>query len=284
MKGDQIQSERTVIFVHIPKTAGMTMNYIISQNLPQASTYTIWKDGTVEDFKNLGNPRKSQIRLLQGHVGFGVHKFLPGPCTYFTLLRHPIERVISYYYFSRRTPKHAYYDQVNTKSLLDYINLGLDMSVDNFQTRLLSGLETGFEVGFGQCTDEMLETAKRNLRENFSVVGLTEEFDTTLILLKRTLGWRKLFYLRQNISTNRLKRDEFSQATLDAIAKVNSLDAVLYEYAKMLFEEQVRRQGASLVRDVKSFQVINYLYWEARKVSVRTMARKLAHSVTDLLH
>jgi hypothetical protein len=286
MAGNQTQSEQTVIFVHIPATAGTTLDYIIKQNLPRGSVYTISEDGTFDDFKNLDHSRKSQIRLLHGHVGYGVHKYLPEPCAYITLLRDPIDRVISYYYFVRRTPEHYLYDQGYAKnmSLLDFVNLESDVLVDNCQTRLLSGLETGWEVGFGQCTGEILETAKRNLREHVAVVGLTEEFDTTLVLLKRAFGWRRLAYFGHNISTDRPARGEIPQVALDAIARVNSLDVELYEYARALFEERIRRQGVSLVLDVKSFQITHYLYWAVRKVSVRTIARKLIHSVTDRSH
>jgi hypothetical protein len=283
MSDNKTTPEQTVIFVHIPKAAGTTLDYIINRNLPQQSIYTMLKDSSLDDFKNLSDLRKSQIRLVRGHIGFGLHRFLPKPCAYFTLLREPIERTISYYYYIRCATDHWWHDRVNAEnmSLFDFINLRLDASADNGQTRLLSGLETGYEVEFGKCDRQMLEAAKINLREHFTVVGLVEEFDATLLLLQRGFGWRKLAYVKQNVSTNRPKRREIPQATLDAIARVNSLDAELYEYAKTLFEEQVRQHGASFAREVRDFQIANRrlnpfirLYWEARKVSVRSMVRK----------
>ena len=283
MRGNMATSEQTVIFVHIPKTAGTTMYQVIQRNYASKAMYVIGVDGWHDEFKRLSDCRKAELLLIGGHAGFGMHRFLPKPCAYFTILRDPIERTISDYYYIRRTPQSGFYDQVNAKniSLLDFLNLGLDALVDNGQTRLLCGLENGFEVGFGECTREMLETAKRNLRDHFVVVGLTEEFDATLILLKKALGWRKLAYARQNVSPNRLKQSEISQVTLDAIARVNVLDAELYDYARTLFEEQVRQQGASFAQEVKDFQKANQwlgplvrLYLEARKVSVRTMLRQ----------
>jgi len=275
--------ERTVIFLHIPKTAGNTMYQIIERNCSRKAMYVFGIDGGHDDFKCLSDDRKSELRVIGGHAGFGMHRFLPGPSVYFTLFREPVERVISYYYYACRAPDTYAHNSIyaNRMGLKDFIASKQDAMVDNGQTRLLAGLESGHEVGFGQCTHDMLETAKRNLREHFAVVGLTEEFDATLILLKKAFGWQKLVYVQRNVSENRPQRDEIPQATLDAIAKVNVLDAELYQYARTLFEEQVRRQGPSFAQEVRDFQIADRrlspfirLYWKARKVSVRTMIRK----------
>jgi hypothetical protein len=284
MRRNKAASERTIIFLHIPKTAGTTIQQVIERNCRKGDIYTLGIDGWFDDFKSLPDSRKADIHLLRGgHPGFGLHKYLPSPSTYFTFLRDPIERAISYYYWVQRDPHHYAHDFVTAShmGLRDFIESRQDTLVDNCQTRLLAGLETGYEIGFGQCTTEMLESAKRNLEEYFAVVGLTEEFDATLILLKKAFGWRKLAYVRQNVTPDRLKKSEISQVTLDAIAKVNLLDIELFRYARALFEEQVRRQGASFAQEVRDFQVANrrlhlfvHLYWEARKVSVRTMIRR----------
>jgi hypothetical protein len=286
-------SEQAVIFVHIFRTAGTTLYRVIDRNFSHGSIFTFPVDGTVEDLKKLGDSDKHKIRVIRGHLGFGLHESLPQPCAYLTLLRDPVERTVSYYCFIRRTPDHYCYHLIhdNQMSLEDFIKCRQDIMLDNVQTRFLSGLETGHEVGFGQCTRDMLETAKRNLREHFAVVGLTEEFDSTLVLLKRTFGWRRLAYVKHNVTQNRPEGHEISPTTLDAVAEVNALDTELYAYAKTLFEEQVRQQGASFVQEVRKFQIANRrlrpfmdLYWQARKVSARMMFRHWIHPVVAVLH
>lgn len=285
MRRNKAASEQTIIFLHIPKTAGTTIQEVIELNCRQGAIYTLGVDGWINDLASLPYSRRADIHMLRGgHFGFGLHKYLPSPSTYFTFLREPIERTISYYYFVQRTPQFSYaYNLIHAydMDLKDFVESKQDAMVDNGQTRLVAGLKTGYEVGFGECTREMLETAKRNLLEHFAVVGLTEEFDATLILLKKAFGWRKLAYVQRNVATNRPKRHEIPQATLDAIVQVNSLDIELYRYARTLFEEQVQRQGTSFAQEVRDFQVANRrlcpfirLYWESRKVSVRTMIRK----------
>jgi hypothetical protein len=69
---------------------------------------------------------------------------------------------------------------------------------------------------------------------------------------------------------------------------VNLLDVELYQYAPMLFEQQVLRQGGSFARGVKSFQRANqrlsafvYAWWETWKVSVRVLARRLMQRLLE---
>jgi len=291
-----ISNQQIVIFLHIPKTAGTTLYQIVNRHYQKKDIYTIWQDGTLDEFKNLDNSRKSQIRLLRGHAGFGMDKYLPKPAVYFTLLREPIERTISYYHFVRRTPAHYSYEQVTSgdMSLGEFIESRIDRMLDNGQTRLLAGLETGHELAFGECTEELLEIAKRNLRENMAVVGLTEEFDATLLLLKRAFGWHRLFYTRENVSSKRLREAEL-QTTLNTIIETNQLDIELYQYATTLFEEQIHQQGDQFINQVKSFQKTNRLlapfvslrlgirrtssavYWRIRSTSLSELTRKLLH-------
>jgi hypothetical protein len=288
------KAEQTVIFLHIPKTAGTTLHRIIERHYPPEHVFSLgpMAQESIREFKNLSEARRAEIRMLKGHMGFGLHEFVPGPSTYFTLLREPIDRVISFYYFVCRTHQHYLYDFVQSGhiGLKDFVESHATFMVDNAQTRMLSGV--WLEVGFGECTKETLEQAKRNLRESFTVVSLTEKFDETLVLLRRAFGWEKLFYTRQNVTANRPQKSDLSSDTLDTLADVNQLDIELYQYATELFEEQVRQQGLSFVEEVKAFQLANHLnnpsdnllvkaYWEMRKYSVRALIRKWTQRILD---
>jgi len=75
----------------------------------------------------------------------------------------------------------------------------------------------------------MLDVARRNLEEHFSVVGLSEHFDATLLMLKQAFDWHGIFYVRQNVNTDRPAVSSVSQATLDLIQEHNWLDVELYK-------------------------------------------------------
>ncbi|MGC9333570.1 MAG: sulfotransferase family 2 domain-containing protein [Anaerolineae bacterium] len=277
-------SEPTLVFLHVPKTAGTTLNRIIERQYPTESLYSIgWtEEESVAALRRMSDVRKARICMVRGHMAFGVHEFLPGPVTYFTVLRNPIERVLSYYYFVLSKPDHYLYDEISAgeTTLVGFVERQGHIMLDNAQTRMLSG--TWFGPAFGRCTREHLATAKQNLREHFAVVGLAERFDETLLLLKRTFGWRNVFYARQNVTRNRPPSSCLPRATLALIAEVNQLDAELYRYAEALFQALVERQGPSFPAELGKFQRTNRLIspfasvlLEARKVSARALARAI---------
>lgn len=273
-----------VVFLHIPKTAGSTLYRILETHYRWESIYTMWQDGTLDEFKALSTEQKMAIRLLRGHFGFGIRTLLPGPSEYFTILRDPTERVISYYHFVRRSPRHYCYERVtkDNMSLETFVTSRIDTLLDNGQTRLLANRESGHEIPFGSCTTALLDEAKHNLREQMKVVGLTERFDETLFLLQQAFGWRKLYYSRQNVSAGRSSQQALPPSTLATIQATNTLDTELYHFAEMLFEEQLAQFGDELPQRLADFrranqrrQRLTHLLWELRKYPVRTYLRRL---------
>jgi hypothetical protein len=263
---EQITADaKTVIFLHIPKTAGSTLLRIIEKQYHPDEICSLYLRRDFRAFDRLTEARKAQIRIYRGHIIFGWAQRLPQPATRFTILRNPVERAISNYYFTREYAEHHHHDLVHSQnlSLADYLDSKEELMADNGQTRMLSG---GYYVmDYGGLSREALEAAKANLRDNIQVVGLTERFDETLLLLKNAFGWGNVFYARQNVGRQRPTKDQLSPDTLAVIHKYNQLDIELYQFAKTLFAEQVRKQGSSFAQEVRSFQRANRLLsWPIR--------------------
>jgi hypothetical protein len=279
--------DTTAIFVHIPKTAGTTLARVIDRQYPRQARLLLERHHEgVREFQALSEERRSEIRLLRGHIPYGLHVDCPRPATYFTLLREPIDRVVSYYYFVQREAQHYLYDYANTPgmTLKRYVEDRVSLQMDNMQTRLISGVWT--DPGYGECDQETLALAKRNLEQHFAVVGLTERFDETLLLLKRALGWQNIHYVRHNVTRQRPRRVSLDAETLAVIQACNQLDIKLYKHAQMLFDALLKAQGPSFARELWSFRFANRLvqplaraYWNARRFSVRAWVKdKLSRS------
>jgi len=269
------------IFLHIPKAAGITLRRIAQRQydadeLCKAGNFFKDPERSLRLTTQFIEEHGKTLRFLEGHVPFGIHELLPRPTTYITLLRDPVERVISHYY-------HFLADAPDAEGLEAALTAGSHL-VDDLQTRLLSGLATQF----GQCSREvpeglslvlrdseqfepstpaMLEAAKRNLRERFSMVGLVEHFDESLLMLRQALGWNDVLYVRENMTENRPRREELPRPTLVAIEGRNRLDNELYAYARQLFEERVDGQPADFRRRVRAFQVVNTWFREVSAAS-----------------
>ncbi len=255
--------QNTLIFVHIPKAAGSTLNYILNR---QYKTYqTIQIDGvrvqeTIDEFKNLPLEKRSTIKLIKGHGTFGLHEFIPHPSIYFTVLRNPVDRIISHYYYVQRRPDHYLHDIVTSKNieLNDYVSSGISPELDNGQVRLLSD---HFDfVNQGQATKKLLDTAKKNLLQYFSVVGISEMFDETLMLLKRELAWKGYpLYRRVNVTGKRPMLDDIPRNTIDKIKKYNEFDCELYEWAKKRFLKELASRQMSIKTELILFRASNII-------------------------
>jgi len=276
-------TEHTAIFVHIPKTAGITLAHIIDRQYPPQTRMSLERyHESVREFRALPEARRAEIRLLRGHIPYGLHTLCPRPATYFTLLREPIDRLISYFYFVQREPQHYLHDYASTPgmTLKRYVEDRVALQTDNMQTRFTSGVWT--DPGYGECDQETLDLAKHNLEHHFQVVGLTERFDETLLLLKRTFGWHNILYVRHNVTRRRPRRSSLDPETLSLLTAHNQLDIQLYQFAQTLLADQIRAQGPSFARRLRAFRLANRLarplgriYWQARRVPVRVMLSRM---------
>src|SRR5262249_36225491 len=102
----------------------------------------------------------------------------------------------------------------------------------------------------GRVTPSMLDRAKSNLAR-FAVVGLTERFEESLILLHRVFRWPLHRLPAHNVGADRPHRADVGKEALKAIEDRNRYDRDLYRYACELFERaaakiDMRRELARL--------------------------------------
>jgi hypothetical protein len=231
---------RNLLFLHIPKAAGTTLHSILEQHYAPSSQYSIFDpDQKAKEFAGLPTERREPIRLLKGHIAYGLHQSLIGETTYITLLRDPVARVISHYYYVRGQPTHYLYGRVMERrmSLREYASSNLTDELDNGQTRLLAGIESDRSVPIGACDANLLNIAKHNIERHFSLAGLSERFDESLALMAIMLGWDWTpSYRNLNVSTMRAEQGRIDASTRKCIEQANPLDVELYAWAKQRFD------------------------------------------------
>ena len=270
-----------VIFLHIGKTAGSTLRTILARQYTRQETFQVYPTryyDTLDELTSLPAARRSEIRLLLGHVPFGVHEHVPAPATYITMLREPVDRVMSLYYFARRVPEH-YLHQPILRDNLDverFVSGGLSWEMDNGQLRVLTGHL--HDIDIGGCTRTLLDEAKNNVTQHFSAVGLSERFDESVLVTKRRLGWKGLpVYRKRNVTVGRRTTDRLSKSELAAIRKHNELDGELYEWVSAKFQREW--DAEALDTQLTAFRLMNSMYHSYG--AARRLAGRLA-SATGL--
>lgn len=188
---------------------------------------------TIDSFKALGQSEKDQIRLLKGHMPFGLHNEFTHGAKYFTLFRDPLERAISHYRFVHRNPRHYYHQTLHAKgiTLNDYLlNPEID-ELDNGQVRLVSGRD--FEIG--GCTADDQNEAIQNLKDHFIAVGIMERYDESLVLFKQLLEWKELPHQPARNKSTTEDRPSLSSEVVNRFQELNRFDYALYNAAKEFF-------------------------------------------------
>ncbi|MFJ5760221.1 sulfotransferase family 2 domain-containing protein [Neobacillus sp. NPDC093182] len=217
-------NDNLTVFMHIPKTGGTTLNDIFRKQYLFGEIFDHDSlKGIKKTIDKVTMEEKKNIKAIAGHYFYGIHQHFQKPYTYFTMMREPIDRVLSAYYFLQNYPG---YERVKNMSLAEFVLQ--EPEANNMQTKLVSG----------QMFNPTLEKAKENLKA-FKAVGITESFNESLVLFKKEFDWKNIYYTKQNITKNRRKKQEIPSSDINLIRKHNALDLELYEFAKQLFYQKL---------------------------------------------
>ncbi len=231
-------------FIHIERAGGTTLHKVLINNYYlKYLVLTPWYYWTDEDQNTLKKEELHQlltylptVEAFGGHNVRSYHDYQAVCPTieYITFLRDPVKRYISHYQY-----------QVNVMKKKWTIESFLDNSrFDNFMTKRIIG---SYDV----------EKAKKHLQQDYAFVGLTDQFEESLLLMKQKLNVPSfnIYYERRNAARdNRLKDTIINDETIIAEIKArNNLDQKLYDYVKQtLFQKQERKKSfQNLLQDYK---------------------------------
>jgi hypothetical protein len=198
-------------------------------------------DAANQIWNSIASEQRARIKCVRGHFPFAPNLFAPRAITTFTMLRDPVERVISEYYTHLINPGMAFHGPIirDGITLVQFVNNEQFAEVHNSQTRMLAGPNGG--VG---CHD-LLDSAIANLRERMAVVGVSDRLDETLLVCRAIFGWSRLVYRRVNVNRHRPQISALDDRTLALIEQANSLDRTLYRCACERLDDLIREHHVS---------------------------------------
>lgn len=252
-----------LVFIHINKTAGSTVRYILR------SSYGT-RHCDVEPWHGArGDPPFSTADLLRlrrlypdlasiaGHRVTGyVDLSAPGTdLAYFTVLRDPVKLCASrfQYHVDYRRKKHLVFDHWIQQEWLR-----------NAQTQRIAGMQS-------------VDDAIRVIGERSMFVGLTERFDESMVLLK---GLRAPDLNIAYSSVNVAKKGSIAASLLEdrrtrqMLVDANREDLALYELvSNELYPAQKREYGAGLDEDVLAYRNASRKAFNRRNLTLSRVKR-----------
>lgn len=278
MNGPDLQ-----ILAHLPKTGGQTLVRVMQRQFgpQQVLSYEdhLWVEG-IASFEDRAAAGLDGIRCVVGHLPFGVCAVAGRRVRYVTMLRDPVEWTLSLYSYIRgrvdrlpadlgelrpgdpRLPQRAAFAAVRGMSLEQFVEFMESGRMGNFQTRFVSGTMDARQPlpPYAPLPATALAAAQSNLESPDNVFGLVEHFDLSLLLFRRRLGWRNVFYRRVNVTAGRTQRSQVQAQTLERIRQLHALDMELYAWAERAFNEAIAANGLGRSDRLRQFQLANAAY------------------------
>jgi len=284
--------------MHVPKTAGSTLKWIIERQYSPSHTAVIESEDLLEQyraFQAMPPEARGRLECVIGHVPYGVHQWLPQGARYITMLRNPVAWTLSFHNYMRSMP---FFDThpdlkvfhgVRALDLNGFVSFLEDSNMADMQTRMISGEVdvTTTLPPYMRLSEDALERAKHRLRDEFACAGLVERFDESLLLMKRRLGWRHVYYRKLNVSRDRSEPRNLPRHTLQRILACHRRDVELHDYAGALLAAQIEAEGPGFERELRRLRRLNVMYdrlvplYEASGLLRLRRALRQAFATTD---
>jgi hypothetical protein len=246
----RLRAGDALYFLHIPKTGGVTLGTLLEERFPRPAICPVRQ---LDDLWRQPPAAYDPFRLFWGHFGLYLPAFLQRRLLTVTLLRNPIEQVMSFYQYVRHDPSHYLHHPVATRrmSLDDFVRhpaivphiWNPQVHALTWDAGLVSWDPAGVELaGRGVVPDPLLVNLARQRLEQFAFVGLTERMADSLRLLCHLFEWEEFPAVpRLNASARPSQANALPDETRYAIQEVTELDAELYRYAQRIFDARFQQ-------------------------------------------
>jgi Sulfotransferase family len=221
---------KRVLFDHLSKCGGNSVIFYLQSQYPGRKIHVTdgldpWR--SVEAFKSYSISKRHGYELIAGHLAGKLRDFAHPETLIVTLIREPVERFIShFYYFQGLGPEHRFSRVESTHMTLDeFVEFGEYDVIRNYYTCTFSGLSPAE-------ADRAPEEAVARALEVCAGYDLVGRLCAVESFLKALYEMANLYSESKNpafnVNVRRPSPQEISRATRQRIAEVNALDMAFY--------------------------------------------------------
>jgi hypothetical protein len=216
---------KKILFDHIPKCAGSSIHALL-QNAFGADRVAPHLQGI-----SVSNAMRlfSDYDVVSGHFLGRILINAPFPLYRFTVVRHPVDRILSHYHYLRQIAGPG----TATGDL--FLNMSLDEFIRTSDQRFMAAVENLLCIHFADAlgpvtrSSALLPMAKQAV-ECYDLVGIYEDLDATVRRICQLCEIPPVQLPKINVTRDRRYADEIEPCTLKIIEEKNRFDAELYKH------------------------------------------------------
>jgi hypothetical protein len=243
-------ADRALRFLHLPKTAGTSVNVLLDRIYPLSSIWGFRDSVSLEDnlhrLRSLDPEKRRAIRLFRGHAPLMTGEADVDGARVFTLLRDPVQRVKSFccHVAEGKSPDLRDAFPPGKFDLEAFLDCGHAELVD-LQTRMLLGQER-YESLRAEGDEGAFRTALEEVYDRFDLVGVQERYEETLLVAMLVFGW-PLTNPRKRLNARGLDNPvRFTEASIAKIGRMNRWDGLAHRIAGERFAKTCNSFGIRL--------------------------------------
>jgi len=237
--------QRPVCFIHIPKTGGTAFRHYV-ESLYRPSEILRIMDLETEQKRLEKQPIGAETSFVSGHFGYGFAKYFSQEPWTICILRHPVGRVLSTYFYwqtvevgKEKRGVARMLRRVKKMSLADFLE---DRVVRPFISNVAC-------ASLGQLSDEPFDGVWRpehtalaltRLKE-MDFVGVAERMEESVEQFRRCFGLPAGAPLpEENVTSIRWREEDVDPPLIERILQLNVDDLTLWRAANQGLDENVQ--------------------------------------------
>ncbi|HEY3638480.1 MAG TPA: Wzt carbohydrate-binding domain-containing protein [Rhizomicrobium sp.] len=241
-------SRRKFLFDHLPKTGGTAWRTVLEEIFGRENV-TPHLEGRSEVW---AIQRYASYQMISGHfLSLLPTDAATGGRTHLTILRDPVDRAISEYFYWRHHAHEGVADRLGEWAqrydICDFFKAREDSNetaATNFCTKHFASRITRDFVD----KDKLLPMAIQSLRK-YEFVGIHEFLHDSIDMFCWQFGFPAVQRIpRVNVTETRVRLADMDRRTVQLLSEMNDLDIQLYKQALSDFETKKRRMFRELVR------------------------------------
>ncbi|XP_002738540.1 galactose-3-O-sulfotransferase 2-like [Saccoglossus kowalevskii] len=198
--------------------------------------------------------------ILTNHVGYDRHEMeavIPN-ATYITILRHPVQQLVSAFSYFAWGKAIGRYRGRNTNLITAFMEI--PELVQRRQLKLWWQSHNGQLYDFGFRTqygnnemDDLVHKYIEILDKEMDLVLITEYFDESLLIMKKQLCWSMddILYISKGLGAS---HHIITQQTRDKILNWNRGDLLFYQHFNRTLWEKIIAYGPTFEKDLQEFR------------------------------